>query len=159
MADPTVELVATEAINPVETDGGVFVLDVDEEGARRSISRVAADGSRVTVDIGGSDHDLDHLTADRDSSTLHVAVLDTVDGGLSFGQPAEAHGNHDVSSSWWTVDPEGSAPEAAGLEPIIVYDASVTASAIVYATSEGLAFGTEVRTDVIKSRAIRFVAA
>lgn len=153
--------IAEAAVNPVQIGDDVYYLTVDRNNARRTIGVVdTADGGRE-LRIGDTEVDLDHLTARPEGAdTLRVAVLDADDEGLTFGTPAEAHGNHDQPSTWWTValDDDGTAASATDLEPIIVYDAVATADAIVYATGEGIAFGTSERTDVVFSRAIRFVA-
>lgn len=153
--DAEATVIADEAINPVELDGTVYFLTVGENLARRSIG--VADGTPITV---GEEVDLDHLTADADAGVLRVAAIDLVDTGLDLGTAAEAHGSHDVPATWWEIDPSDATNAVVlELEPIIVYDAASTASSIVYATSEGLAIGTDQRIDVIASRAIRFVAA
>lgn len=148
-----------DAINPVQVADSVYYLTVDENQARRSIGVVDEVGETSVIEIGDSGSDLDHLLAGQDALSLRVAVLETEGGGLTIGAPAEAHGNHNVSSSWWTVSVDNANPYTlAGLEPIVVYDASATSDTIIYATGEGLAIGTTERVDLIKSRAIRFVA-
>lgn len=155
----SVSVLAADAVNPVELGEQVYYLAVDENQARRSIGVVDVSGETTTIEIGDSTNDLDHLVVGKDEGSVRVAVLETGEGGLTIGSAAEAHGNHDVASSWWSIPLDAaSTPTAAGLEPIIVYDACASSDAIVYATGEGLAIGTTTRTDLIKSRAIRFVA-
>lgn len=81
------------------------------------------------------------------------------EGLLSLGSPASAHGNHNVQSSWWSIEQQADAVELWNLEPIVVYDAVASDSgAIIYATLEGLSIGDEERIDLVSSRSIRFVA-
>lgn len=149
-----------DAINPVEVAGNIHFLTVDEDKARRSIGVLGSDGTTSVIDIGDAQLDLDHLTASAASDDVHVAVLDLPDTGVTFGDTAEAHGSHDVPSSWFAVPVDGGGEaHSTGFEPIIVYDAAATETAIVYATKEGLSIATDERIDVITSRAIRFVAA
>ncbi len=156
-----VEPLVDDAINPIQVDDAVYYLTIDENNARRSIG-LLLDGEMTTLDVGNATYDLDHLLAGVDGTSVRVAVIDQEDvdtGGLSFGLPAAAHGNHDVPSSWWSIDTVlASEPTPLGLEPIIVYDAAANGEALIYATNEGLAIGQGSRTDLIKSRAIRFVA-
>lgn len=160
----TVDIVATDAINPVAIDGGIAYLTVDDDGARRSVSTVDAPDQQI---ISG-DLDLDHLVAESDGS-LRVAAIDAEDtdvasiAGITFGQTASAHGNHDRPSTWWDLDMSNDAPVSSGAEPIIVHDAAFGDDAIVYATGEGISIldvghgADDVRIDLIASRAIRFV--
>ena len=159
--DGAIVELASNAINPSQVGDTVYYLTVDDHQARRSIGALHLDGTTTTIEVGTSDLDLDHLLQGHDDTTVRVAILETAEGGITFGEPASAHGNHDVASSWWNINLEEAAePTAAGLEPVIVYDAATTTTsgAIVYATKEGLSLGDTTRTDLIKSRAIRFVA-
>lgn len=165
-APGTVDVVATNAINPVATGGDIAYLAVDSDGARRSVSTAAAPDSLI---IRG-DLDLDHLVADSDGS-LRVAAIDAVDtdtasiAGITFGQAAAAHGNHDRPSTWWDLDVSLEAPASSDAEPIITHDAAFGDDAIVYATGEGISIlqvgvgASDVRIDLIASRAVRFVTA
>lgn len=164
VSDGSSEIVVADAINPVVVGDEIYALQVDENQARRGISKVV-DGELDAIVSG--DLDLDHLVADGTAS-LNVAAIDTDETatGLTFGSVAQAHGNHDRPSTWWTVPvtstEPGIAPEASTVASIIVYDAAAGDDAIVYATGEGLSIGipaTGERIDVIASRAIRFVAA
>lgn len=150
---------AEQAINPVELDGVVYYLTVDDDMARRAIG-VLDGAARSTLAVGGGALDLDHLTSDHDAGLLRVASVDLDEAGLGLGvgTTADAHGSHDVPATWWQIDADGGTT-VLPLEPIIVYDAAATTDSIVYATSEGLAVGTDTRIDLVKSRAIRFVAA
>lgn len=154
----TVEIILEDAITPAVAGGGLFHLTVDEEKARRAIGVLTSDGAVHSIEVLDGERDLDHLTARADRDDVFVAVLDQQDEGLlSFGTPVAAHGNHNVQSSWWSVD---TAIEPTAIEPIIVYDAATSGSgAIVYATLEGLSIADGERVDLIRSRAIRFVAA
>lgn len=154
----TVEVIVNDAITPAVADGGLFHLTVDEEKARRAIGVLTTDGNVESIEVLDGERDLDHLTARANLDDVFVAVLDQQDGGLlSLGAPAAAHGNHNVRSSWWSID---NGTEMTDLEPIIVYDAATSDSgAIVYATLEGLSIADGERVDLIRSRAIRFVAA
>ena len=166
--DGTTTTIVANGINPVIVGGDVFYLAVDQDGARRSINLAVENTDTVGVGVtvaSGSD-DLDHLVGS--SSGLSVAVIDDpqTDSGLTFGGITEAHGSHDVPSTWWTVSPDdpGTQPEPVALDALTVYDAASTDDAIVAATLEGLAIvrtstsGSPERIDLIKSRAIRFVA-
>ncbi len=158
----TVAVLAERAINPVASNGEVYTLQVGDNGARRSIGLIEA-GSETT--IASSDLDLDHLVSGNDG-TLYVAAIDTDDSttGITFGDVAAAHGNHDQPSTWWTVpltQQSNAELRASDVEPLIVYDASFGNNAIVYATNEGLSIAdidSGDRADLIKSRAIRLVA-
>lgn len=78
---------------------------------------------------------------------------------MSLGKPAAARGNHNIRSAWWSSEELALLTELDEFEPIIVYDAATSDSgAIVYATLEGLSIGQDERVDVIRSRAIRFIA-
>lgn len=156
MASGEVDVVLENAITPGASVDGLFYLTVDEEKARRSVGLLGENDTATIIEVLAGVRDLDHLTIRAEE--LLVAVLEEPDEGLlSLGTPAAAHGNHNIRSSWWTVD-ETEEDELTDFAPIIVYDASATDSgAIVYATLEGLSIGDGERVDVIKSRAIRFV--
>ena len=151
-----------DAMNPIEIAGDLHFLTVDEDNARRSIGVVDANGDRSAIELASTDIelDLDHLIAPANADVLHVAVLELDDAGITFGAAAQAHGSHDVPSSWVQLAPGiGAAAHPTGYAPAIVYDAAASAHALVYATKEGLSIATDDRIDVITSRAIRFVAA
>lgn len=159
-ATNTIATRVDNAISPVDVAGEIHYLVVDEDKARRSIGVLGADGTSGVIDIADAALDLDHLTASTGSEVLRVAVLDLDDGGVTLGATADAHGSHDVPSSWVEISTEDHDDvHAAGFEPVIVYDAAATPDTIVYATKEGLSIATDSRIDVIASRAIRFVAA
>jgi len=161
LSSASVSLLAADALNPVQIEESVYYLDVDENLARRSVGKIDASGVVSSIAVDGGVHDLDHLLPGDDDTTVRLAVLEaTDDGGITLGEPASAHGSHDVPSTWWNVsiDPDADVSPT-GLEPIIVYDAAATNGTIVYATSEGLSVGSTIRIDLIGSRAIRFVAA
>lgn len=148
------------AISPVEVAGGLHYLRVGPDKARRSIGVLDAAGVTSSIELADEALDLDHLTAVPGSNILRVAVLDLDDGGVSVGSAADAHGSHDVPSSWFEVAASGHDDvHATGFDPIIVFDAAATDDSIVYATKQGLSIATDRRIDVIASRAIRFVAA
>ena len=150
-ADP--EIVAVQAIEPLEVDGVLHFLVVDDELARRSVGTVSAAGS-AHIEISGGDEDLDHLVID--GGELTVAVLDLADEGLTFGEPASAHGSHTVPSVWWSVGADAAAGSA---EALIVHDADGTDRGVVEATATGLAIRINgERTHLIDSRTIRFAA-
>ena len=173
-SDGVVDVIINNAINPAVDKAGLFFLTVDEERARRAIgyldesgdvdqrSDVDDAGAVKTIEVLNGTRDLDHLIADRSGNDLlAVAVLEDQDEDvLSIGDPAAAHGNHNIRSAWWSVEDRMAAAEPTEIEPIIVYDAAMSESgAIVYATLEGLSIADDKRIDLIKSRAIRFVAA
>lgn len=162
LQDQSAEIVLEQAITPAVTGEVLTYLTVDDQNARRSIGVLSADGSSRDIAIGGGTLDLDHLIVERNGGELHVAVLELTDEpALTLGEPADAHGNHNVASTWWEVDTETAETTASAVEPIIVYDAAIAdgGSTIVYATLEGLAIATDERIELIASRAIRFVAA
>jgi hypothetical protein len=162
IVDGDTTIVRSQAMTPMVNDGDLYYLEVDAEKARRSIGVMDGTGTASVIEILGGARDLDHLIAGADGDgSVRVAVLDEQDDGLlSIGSPASAHGNHNVPSAWWSVGAADDSAVSTELEPIIVYDASVTTSgSIVYATVEGLSIGADERLDLIKSRAIRFVAA
>jgi hypothetical protein len=77
---------------------------------------------------------------------------------VPVGEPANAHGSHDVESTWKL--PTGGSPTATTVDRTIVYDAAATATSIVEATREGLSIVIDAkRVNLITSRAIRLVAA
>jgi hypothetical protein len=164
LADGGVDIIVNDGIAPTLVGGIMFYLTVDHNQARRSIGVLGRSGESSTIVIGEGEFDLDHLLAGADPESLRFAVLDAGNsGGLALGQSAQAHGNHDIPSTWWDVStrhlPTGeSSAEATKLEPIVVYDAVSTGTDIVYATKTGLSIADSARTDLIKSRAIRFVA-
>jgi hypothetical protein len=155
------ELVA-DAIEPSVVGNDVFALSVDEQQARRGIVRVRS--GHATEIVSGT-LDLDHLVADP-AGIIHVAAIEAPEpsGGLIFGSVASAHGNHRRPSSWWTVDIDAvdRRAEPSALPPSIVHDASPGDGAVVLATAEGLELAvpeSDIHIDLIKSRAIRLVAA
>ncbi|MGA9278715.1 hypothetical protein [Ilumatobacter sp.] len=156
-------IIAEEAISPVAVDDTVYFLDVDENTARRSIGFVDADGQRGSIAVADGALDLDELLASSDGSGLLVSGIESDDGTttITVGQPAEAHGNHDVPSAWWTVPLDGSAAGPLGTDEDVIYDAAISTDTIVSATREGLVFTSTSNTmmvPVIESRALRFVA-
>jgi len=158
--DGTITMRAINGVDPAIDDDTLYYLHVGADSARRSIGVVDNGGNQIVVDFEERDFDLDHLVS-ADGLT-QVAVLDPVDDGLvTLGDTADAHGDHNVRSTWWQVElgESGFSAEPTELEPIIVYDAAATdEGTIVYATLEGLSIGGDERVDLIKSRAIRFVA-
>jgi len=155
-----VSTLAERAIDPVETDDTVFYLTVDDDNARRAIGAIDSDGVHTAITVGDGSHDLDHLIADPAAAIFAVAVLQPAYTGLTFGDPADAHGNHDRPSTWWNVNATSGTTTPTETEAISTYDATATSQSIVSATNEGLAIIQDgVQTDLIKSRAIRFVAA
>lgn len=158
--DGSIAIAVANGVDPAVTKEELYYLQVGDDNARRSIGSVDSNGNQHIADLEDRAFDLDHLVASN--GVTHVAVLETVDDSpLTIGEPADAHGNHNVRSTWWQVVIDGAelTGEATELEPIIVYDAAATQQgAIVYATLEGLSIGDGERIDLIKSRAIRFVA-
>lgn len=157
-----VEVLVNGAITPAASADGLFYLTVDDQKARRAIGFVGEAGTPSTISVLDGEKDLDHLIFDEaEQDVLLVAVLDDQEEEeVSIGAPAAAHGNHNIPSAWWSIDDVSFDAEPTDFEPIIVYDATVSDSgAIVYATPEGLSIAGDTRVDVIKSRAIRFVAA
>ena len=157
------EIVAENAISPVAADGIIYFLDVDDSAARRSIGSIDENGGRDSIEVAGGTLDLDELAVSADGTTLLVNAIEGEDDAstITIGQPADAHGNHDVPSAWWTVPLDGSTASPLGTEEIVTYDAAVTGGVIISATREGLAFtstSTSATTAVIESRALRFVA-
>lgn len=163
----SVDIVVRDGMMPAVEGDDLFYLVVDAEQARRSIGRLAASGATETIAVGDGTYDLDHLVAaspaEEELVPLQVAVLDGGDdGGLALGAPAQAHGNHDIPSTWWEVATDGTAPAAtpSQLAPAVVYDAATRDGVIAYANREGLSLVTDGRrVDLIASRAIRFVTA
>lgn len=162
LADPTVTIVAANGITPAVTGSDTYYLTVGDDNARRTVSVLNDGGEDEILLVDGSEPDLDHLIAAPNGEDVHVAVLALPDEpAVTVGEPAEAHGNHNVDSSWWTV---GASSTQSELTPTIVYDAELSAEgAIVYATITGLVLG-EIDdggdpVPLIDSRAIRFVAA
>lgn len=164
--DGTIETVSENAVEPAPAQDYTYFLEVDKDNARRTIGRVGGDGERRSIEYADLDLDLDQLVISN-SDALSVAVVENNDGGLAIGSIAEAHGNHDVPSAWWTitVDPTtaNSSWKASTLDETIVYDTSSIGNGFVYATREGLSFGdpgagADGKVDVIASRAVRFVA-
>ena len=157
-----VTTVVVDGIGPLSTDDGLYFLTVDQDKARRSIGVVGSDGHIDELAVGDGALDLDHLVLGTDEVTLRVAGIEAEDdSAITIGEPAEAHGNHDVPSTWWEVvdNGDGEVSEPTGVDPIIVYDASSRSGPIVYATLEGLSIAEgDTRVDLIESRAIRFVA-
>lgn len=158
--DGQVDIVAENAITPAATADGIYYLIVDAEKARRSIGQIDAAGAERTISVSDDQFDLDHLTTSNNDASFFVAVLaDTTESAFTVGSPADAHGNHNVASTWWSIDPGTNESGPSSLEPIIVYDAAATDDGtIVYATLEGLSVAGDERFDLIASRAIRFVA-
>jgi hypothetical protein len=161
LADSSLRVIIEDGIAPVVSRDKLYYLTVDSEHARRSIAAITSDGTTSNIAVGDGQFDLDHLLID-DSGLLHVAVLSARDnGGVTVGTEASAHGNHDVPSTWWNVVVDDDTPTATAtdLESTVVYDAATTGDAIVAATREGLSVTLgSTRTDLVASRAIRFVA-
>ncbi len=161
LAAGTAEILVDDAINPAAVGDAVYALGVDDDGARRSIA-LLDDG---LAELARGAADLDHLVA-TDDGHLVVAAIDSTDTtrGLSFGAVADAHGNHNQPSTWWSVplDQATHEPTTSEIPSIIVYDAAYGDDTIAYATAEGLSLAdidSNERIDLIASRAIRFVAA
>lgn len=154
-------VVLENAITPAVVDDDLYYLIVDDQKARRSIGVLTSDGEQATVSISDGELDLDHLVARSETGGINVAVLEaTAEPLITVGATADAHGNHNVRSSWWIVNAADAVSTPTSVDPIIVYDAAKTADGtLVYATLEGLAVATGSRQDLIASRAIRFVAA
>ena len=158
LSSASVSLLVADAINPIQIDETLYYLNVDESLARRSIGSIDPTGAATTIAVDDGRHDLDHLLPGHGDVTLRVAILEaTNDTGVTLGEPASAHGSHDVPSTWWALIPDSELAPT-GLEPIIVYDATANNDTIIYATNEGLSVGIATRRDLIRSRAIRFVA-
>jgi len=153
-----VEIVIRDGITPAVQDDDLFYLAVADDNARRSVGVLDASGQTTVISVGDNQYDLDHLVAGPGTDTAHVAVLDPVDTStLTFGTAADAHGNHNLRSTWWSLNHD---PSPIDIDGATVYDAEVSPSgAIIYATVEGLSIARDQRVDLIKSRAIRFVAA
>jgi hypothetical protein len=73
-----------------------------------------------------------------------------------FGRSVNAHGNHEVESTWWDM-PLGDTPSASTVDRTIVYDAAATTNSIVGAAREGLSVVN--RPYAITSRDTRLMAA
>lgn len=158
-----IEIIADDAMSPAVVDDTVYFLDVDESSARRSIGSIDSEGRRDSIAVGDGTLDLDELTARADGSALLVSAIESNDdaSAITIGQPAEAHGNHDVPSAWWTVPLDGGPADPLGSQETVTYDGTFAGDAIVSATREGLSFTTTsptVTTAVVESRALRFVA-
>jgi hypothetical protein len=163
LADLSLRVIIADGIAPTVSGDTLYYLTVDEQRARRSIAVLTSDDGTSTIPVGDGQFDLDHLLVGASGSVLHVAVLEPKkdEASVTIGTPAEAHGNHDVPSTWWDVDVKVAAPTAAAtdLASTIVYDAANSGDSIVSATREGLSITSgSTRTDLIASRAIRFVA-
>lgn len=159
IADGALEVVVRNAVAPVIDGPDLYYLTVDKNQALRGIGHRNGDTSRA-IRVGSGTLDLDHLVPGTRPDTLNVAVLDSPEDGL--GAQANAHGNHDVPSTWWTI-PVGSDVQPASprpAEPVVIYDADTAGGAIVTANQEGLSIETSTgRRHLIASRAIRFVTA
>ncbi len=157
--DGTTTIVTNEGITPAVANEKLYYLEVDTESARRSIGVRDRDGNTSSIDVDDGNRDLDHLVATSERHPIHVAVLESdSEPSISFGAPADAHGNHNVRSTWWTLSSSIDAASATNIDPIIIYDATTTTDGtVVYATLEGLAVADGERLDLIASRAIRFV--
>ncbi len=163
---------ADNAMNPAPTGDAVLVLDVGQQNARSLIRNVAADGSDANLEVSEGLVDLDHLLYDAEADVAIVAVLKGADSsGVALGAQADAHGSHDVVSTWWAGSVAGGQSSSIGSEPDsdVVYDAVISGDWIVSVTGEGLSFEDvgiasgdpkfEPRlVDVVFSRALRFVA-
>jgi len=151
-----VDIVNDDAITPAVAGDALCYLTLDDENARRSIG-CDTDGDITEIEVFGGEVDLDHLVAATSTGEMRVAVLEAPDEpALTVGAQADAHGNHNVRSAWWDVASGGGVP--VGAEPIIVYDAVRTDAAITWSvTLEGLSATDGERTDLIESRALRFI--
>ncbi len=163
LADGVSSIVVENAITPAVSADSLYYLTVDDQKARRSIGVSDSTLTHTELVVGDSTFDLDHLIASTGGDSVHVAVLESqsdTETSLSIGSRAQAHGNHNVRSTWWDIDTSEPQASPSEIEPTIVYDASINPDgAIAYATLEGLSIVTDgKRTDVIASRAIRFVA-
>ena len=151
-----------DGITPAVVGDDLYYLMVGEDSARRSVGMLDANGASSVVAFEGSDLDLDHLVAGVETGEVFVAVLDIPDAaGVTVGEAAEAHGNHDVPGTWWDTALGTPEPVMQAYDPIIVYNATMTDDALAYATLTGLSLARldgDERLTLIESRAIRFVA-
>ena len=158
----TITTLVADGITPAVVGDDLYYLLVGEDSARRSVGMLDANGVTSVVAFEGSDLDLDHLVAGGETGEVFVIVLDVPDAaGVTVGDAAEAHGNHDVPGTWWDTAPGTAEPVMQAYDPIIVYSATMTDDALVYATLTGLSVARldgEERLTLIESRAIRFVA-
>ncbi len=158
----TITTLVTDAITPAVAGDDLYYLIVGEDSARRSVGLRDADGATSVVAFEGSDLDLDHLVAGVETGEVFVVVLDIPDAaGVTVGDEAEAHGNHDVPGTWWDTALGMAEPVMQAYDPIIVYNATMTDDALVYATLTGLSLAPldgDERLTLIESRAVRFVA-
>jgi len=158
----TLTTLVADGITPAVVGADLYYLMVGEDAARRSVGLLDANGATSVVAFEGSDLDLDHLVAGGETGEVFVTVLDVPDAaGVTVGDPAEAHGNHDVPGTWWDTALGTAEPVMQAYDPIIVYNAALTDDALVYATLTGLSVARldgEERLTLIESRAIRFVA-
>ncbi len=161
-ADGSTSTAVANGITPAVVGDDLYYLVVEEETqARREVGVITEAGESSTITVDDGSRDLDQLVADE-SGGLSVSVLEVQEiVPLSLGQSAQAHGNHQIPSTWWQVPAAGDGLTATevGSEPVLVLDAVSEGDAIVYATGEGIsvAVGTE-QTSLIESRAISFVA-
>ncbi|MGL5809943.1 MAG: hypothetical protein ACRCYQ_08365, partial [Nocardioides sp.] len=124
VADGAIEVILDDAIEPTLLDDALYYLRVDQDRARRSVGVLNAAGDTRVIEVGDGKFDLDHLQAGAEAGSLRVAVLETEDGsGLALGQVANAHGNHDIPSTWWDIAISGTAASPTELEPAVVFDA------------------------------------
>ncbi len=156
LADGTMMLLADGAVNPAVDGGQVYYLDVDEEGSARRSVRTLDLTSGVDAPLASGEVDLDHLLASDGIVTVAALTTVTAEATLSLGAPAEAHGSHDVPSTWLDV----TAGVPIEVDTTTVYDADLADGQLAYVTLEGLSVIIDgEKLDLIASRALRFVAA
>ena len=144
---------------PTPTPPDLAGRKVGGQRARRSIGVINADRTTSTINIPEIDLDLDHLLTGHQTQLTVAAIEPTGSGRVTIGKQADAHGNHDVPSQWWSIGLDLSTAEPrAELEQTVIY-AAAGQSHVVAATKTGHVIATNINQPIIQSRAIRFVAA
>jgi hypothetical protein len=91
--------------------------------------------------------------------TVRSPALKEPTAVVIVGRSVNAHGNHEVESTWWDM-PLGGTPSASTVDRTIVYDAAATTNSIVEATREGLSVvNRPYAINLITSRDTRLMAA
>ncbi|MFT5268881.1 MAG: hypothetical protein ACI88C_002322 [Acidimicrobiales bacterium] len=101
-------------------EAGITGGDLKIDQQREQNRRLSGDGE-LDPGAGLEDRkrDLDYLVAAIGEA--QVDVLETVDSGrLTVSEPADAHDNHNVRSTWWRAELDGSdvSSDTTGFEPI-----------------------------------------
>lgn len=155
LEDGSTTVLVEDAVDPAQAGDVLLHLPADvDTSARTSVAALDLSTGLTQVVVSGA-ADLDHLAVAADG-TITVAVLDGDEAatGLTFGAPAEAHGTHDIPSTWWDV----STATAWATDPILTYDAVMLGDVTAEVTLTGLSVvqgGT--RVELLRSRALRFI--